>query len=385
MTQNPLATSAARHSNQTTLGFHLPPSASRFLLLIAATTLVPASFARSALPAQMTMEALVRGQHVEGTPLAWSSDKVFLLERDGAAIDFVPGQAQQFQKTSPTFVPYSAGILKGMLEREFGPKYEVTGTTHFLVVHPVGQRQWADRFEEMYRDSIMYFSVRGFKLENPEFPLVAIVFPTQDDFRHYAAKDTVPATAGLLGYYSPHTNRVALFDIGDGKTNNAQWQQNFATVWHEASHQTAFNTGIHSRWSPPPRWVAEGLGTLFEARGVADSHSYPSQEDRINRGRLHDFKALLAKRKPDSLVQMINSDQQFESNAIDAYAQAWAFTFFLVEKLSREYARYLQQTASRPPFTAYSAAQRLKDFTDIFGDNFALLDAQFVRFINELK
>jgi hypothetical protein len=82
---------------------------------------------------------------------------------------------------------------------------------------------------------------------------------------------------------------------------------------------------------------------------------------------------------------MISSDQQFESNPIDAYAQAWAFTFFLVEKMPREYARYLQKTASRPSFTAYLSAQRLKDFTDIFGDNLALLDAQFVRFIDELK
>lgn len=354
-------------------------------VLILSWVAVPCATAVAALPAQMTMDALVRGQHVEGTPLAWSSDKVFLLGRDGAMIEFAPDQAQEFRKASENFAPYSPGILRGMLEREFGPKFEVTGTTHFLVVHPAGQKQWAERFEEMYRSSVMYFSVRGFKLENPEFPLVAIVFPTQDDFRHYAAKDTVPAGAGLLGYYSPHTNRVALFDIGDGKANIAQGQQNVATVWHEASHQTAFNTGIHSRWSPPPRWVAEGLGTMFEARGVADSRSFPSLQDRINQGRLRDFKSLLAKRKPDALPQMLSSDQQFDSDPIDAYAQAWAFTFFLVEKMPREYARYLQKTASRAPFTLYSSAQRLKDFTDVFGENLPLLDAQFLRFANELK
>jgi Protein of unknown function (DUF1570) len=154
---------------------------------------------------------------------------------------------------------------------------------------------------------------------------------------------------------------------------------------HEASHQTAFNTGIHNRWSPPPRWVAEGLGTMFEARGVADSRTYPNQADRINRGRLHDFKAQLAKHTPDSLAQMLGSDRQFESDPINAYAQAWAFTFFLVETMPREYARYLQKTGARPPFTLYPAAQRLKDFTDVFGENLALLDAKFVRFINDLK
>jgi Protein of unknown function (DUF1570) len=336
-------------------------------------------------PANMTMDAVVHGQRVEGMPLAWSNAKICLLGRDGAMTEFAPADAQDYHKTGDSFAPYPQNMLRGMLEREFGPQYEVSGTAHFLVVHPQGQTQWADRFEDMYRSSVMYFTVRGFTLTNPQFPLVAIVFPNQDAFRHYAAKDTVPAGAGLLGYYSPYTNRVALFDVGNGRTTNAQWQENYATVLHEASHQTAFNTGIHSRWSPPPRWVAEGLGTMFEARGVADSRTYPNQADRINRGRLNDFKMQMANQKPEELVEMINSDRQFDSDPIRAYAQAWAFTFFLVEEMPREYARYLQKTAARSAFTLYPSAQRLKDFTDVFGENLALLDAHFLRFINDLK
>jgi hypothetical protein len=360
----------------------------RFLLCLASTLgslLGLLTSANAAVPLPMTMEAVVKGQHVEGVPLAWFKDRVFLLERNGAMIDFAPNQAQDYRKISESFTPLPQGILRGELEREFGPNFEVTGTGHFLVVHPKGQRQWADRFEDMYRACVMYFSVRGFTLTDPQFPLVAIVFANRDDFRHYAAKDTVPAGAGLLGYYSPHTNRVALFDVGAGKASSAQWEQNFATVVHEASHQTCFNTGIHSRWSPPPRWVAEGLGTMFEAPGVGDSRSYPNEKDRINRGRLNDFKMLLSKRKPEALAAMLASDQQFDTAPINAYAQAWAFTFYLVEKMPRDYAQYLAKTASRPPFTAYSSAQRVKDFTDIFGDNLALLDAHFLQFINELN
>jgi hypothetical protein len=362
--------------------FHFPPLP---LLVLAGTVWGWVSVAAAALPTQMTMEALVHGQHVEGTPLAWSAAKVFLLTRDGALTEFAPGEAQNYHKSSQSFLPYPPSMLRGMLQQEFGPQFEVTGTGHFLVVHPKGQSQWADRFEQLYRSCVMYFAVRGFKLTDPQFPLVAIVFPTQDDFRHYAAKDTVPAGAGLLGYYSPLTNRVALFDIGDGRANNAQWQQNYATVLHEASHQTAFNTGVHSRWSPPPRWVAEGLGTMFEARGVADSRTYTSQQDRINRSRLNDFKTLMPKHKPEALAEMINSDRQFDADPISAYAQAWAFTFFLVEEMPREYARYLEKTATRAPFTLYTSAQRLKDFTDVFGENLALLDAHFLRFIAGLK
>jgi hypothetical protein len=371
-------------------GNHFPPSAFRCpslsALVIVAGMLIAAPATAASLPAPMTMEALVHGQRIEGMPLAWSSAKVYLLQRDGAMAEFVPSDAQNYHKNSEGFSPYPQNMLRGMLEREFGPQFEVTGTGHFLVVHPKGQSQtWAQRFEDMYRSCVMYFSVRGFKLSDPQFPLVAIVFANKDDFHHYAAKDTVPADAGLLGYYSPYTNRVALFDIGDGRANSAQWQQNFSTVLHEASHQTAFNTGIHSRWSPPPRWVAEGLGTMFEAKGVADSRTYTSQQDRINRGRLKDFKALLPKYKPEALTEMISSDHQFERDPINAYAQAWAFTFFLVEQMPRDYARYLEKTASRPPFAPYSSAARLKDFTDVFGENLALLDAHFLRFIDDLK
>jgi hypothetical protein len=337
------------------------------------------------LPPQITMDALIRGQRVQGTPLAWSSEKVFLLGRDGELIEFSPADAQDYRKTSDNFVPFPHSIVRGMLENEFGPKFEVTGTGHFLVVHPKGQAQWAQRFEDLYRQCVMYFSVRGFHLTDPEFPLVAIVFANRDDFRRYASKDTVPAGAGLLGYYSPRTNRVALYDIGDGRATSAQWQENFATAVHEASHQTAFNTGIHGRWSPPPRWVAEGLGTMFEARGVNDSRTYSAQTDRINRGRLNDFKQLRANRKPAAFVELISSDKQFELDPIRAYAEAWAFTFFLVEKTPRDYARYLEKTAARKPFTLYSSAQRLKDFTDVFGDNMALLEAHFLRFMDELK
>jgi hypothetical protein len=361
------------------------PVTTRHFFVIATSLVFSAQTIAASLPAPMTMEALVHGQRIEGMPLAWSSAKVYLLERNGAVTEFAPSEAQNYHKSSEGFLPYPQSMLRGMLEREFGPQFEVTGTGHFLVVHPKGQSQWAQRFEDMYRSCVMYFSVRGFKLTDPQFPLVAIVFANKDDFQRYAAKDTVPAGAGLLGYYSPYTNRVALFDIGDGRANSAQWQQNFSTVLHEASHQTAFNTGIHSRWSPPPRWVAEGLGTMFEARGVADSRTYTSQQDRINRSRLNDFKAILPKHKPEALTDMISSDRQFESDPINAYALAWAFTFFLVEQTPRDYARYLEKTASRPAFTPYTSAQRLKDFTDVFGENFALLDAHFLRFIGDLK
>jgi hypothetical protein len=124
---------------------------------------------------------------------------------------------------------------------------------------------------------------------------------------------------------------------------------------------------------------------MFEARGVADSRSYPDQKDRINRERLNDFKALRSKRKPVAFLELLQSDALFQRDSIRAYAEAWAFTFFLVEKMPREYARYLQKTASHPPFSVAAAPQRVKEFTDVFGENLPLFDSKFLRFMDELK
>src|SRR4051812_8196663 len=108
-------------------------------LLIAAFLLLPSAPVK-ATETPFTIEALVRDKRVEGTPLAWSSSKMFLLKRDGAMIEFNPTDAKDYHKIAENFAPYSQAVLRGMLEREFGPSFEVSGTGHFLVVHPKGQQ-----------------------------------------------------------------------------------------------------------------------------------------------------------------------------------------------------------------------------------------------------
>jgi hypothetical protein len=171
-----------------------------------------------------------------------------------------------------------------------------------------------------------------------------------------------------------------------GAANSSNWQQNASVIIHEATHQTAFNTGEHNRYCPPPTWLAEGLATMFEAPGVYDAHDNPQLSERINRGRLRDFRLLVeSHHSPEVLASMIASDQLFRINPSAAYAEAWAFTFFLVETEPQKYARYLTLTASKEPFSKYGAAQRTADFTAVFGSNWRMLEAQFLRFMKGIK
>lgn len=336
--------------------------------------------AASAVAVEWMMQADVDGNRLEGKPIYMSSDRTQLLLRDGQVREFPTAVARNVRQTAPRFRPYTAGEMRSRLAAEFGNEFEVSGTGHYLVVHPRGTRDlWAERFEDLYRSFRHYFAVRGFQLHEPEFPLVAIVWKDEAQFRAYALREGARITPNTLGYYSPTSNRVTLYDTAGG---GRDWTQNADTIIHEVTHQSAFNTGIHTRFGTTPRWLAEGLATMFEPRGVWNSAQYRTPGDRINRGRLRDFQNYLEQGHQDGhVMQMIESDRFFDADGSRGYALAWALSFYLVETQPRRYAEYLAKTAARDGAQPYGSAARLKDFTDVFGPNLRLLEAQFLRYM----
>lgn len=328
----------------------------------------------------------LEGQPVEGTPLACSARRVHLLGRDGRLWTFHPNRATTFRRSSRRFRSYTTGELRAALLRELGKGFAVTGTSHYLVAHPRGQRdRWARRFEDLYRAFVHYFAVRGLKPAEPPFPLIGVVCRDQREFRRHVARASAAASADLQGLYDLGSNRIILYDM-QAQRDSARWRQNASVIIHEAAHQTAFNTGVHSRFAPPPLWVAEGLATMFEAAGVYDSYHHTRRKDRINRGRFRAFRQQThSNHGPTPLEAMIASDRRFRTDPAAAYAEAWAFTFYLVETQPRRYASYLGRTARRPPFTRYTPAQRTGDFVSVFGDDWPMLQARFLRFMAGLR
>ena len=332
------------------------------------------------------------GQWIEGQPLDWSKDRVDLLGRDGQLWQFDPDRATEFSKTADRFRPATTSQLRATLLRELGSGFEISGTSHYMVAHKAGQRdKWAPRFEELYRSFVHYFSVRGFKAKEPAFPLVGIVCGNRSDLYRYTAKRGSAPPVGLLGYYEPKSNRIALYDMGrlaagkQGTGNSDTWQENAAVIIHEATHQTAFNTGIHSRITRPPLWVAEGLATMFEAPGVHDSRGHANREDRINHGRLKAFRQSVAAGHHEGLIRaIVASDKPFRTNPALAYAEAWALTFYLAETQPLKYTKYLALTAKQRPSANYAPPQRLADFTSVFGDDWRMLEARLLRFMSSL-
>ena len=337
--------------------------------------------ANTASAVDFMFRATVDGETFEGKPLAWTDYVMYLLGRDGRLHTFDPKDAKDAKKTSPNFVGYSVPEMKRELYREFGDAFDITPTQHYIVIHPHGGRSdWADRCEQLYRSCLAYFRVRGFHLEEPKFPLVAIVYPNRDDY--YRAGKNLPPN--MLGHYLLDNNRMQLYDA-TAENPRGDWSENASTIIHEATHQTAFNVGIHNRFAEQPRWLVEGLAMMFEARGVWNSQSYHSFRDRINEVRLANFRAGLKERPPGTLGNLVASDRMFETDPPGAYAEAWALFFFLCETRPRQLAEYLEKTAARPDFESYFATQRVADFAECFGSDYKKLEANFLAWMAEIR
>lgn len=331
------------------------------------------------------LDVRLSDRHVEGVPLVWSRDHV-LLARDGRVWTFQPDEIREVKQTSQSFHSFSAAELRARLAGELGKNFEISGTGHYLVAHAPGQRDyWSQRFEDLYRSFVHYFRVRGFHLDEPRFPLVAIVFRNQDDFLAYSRREGANLGPNVLGYYSPLTNRISLYDIGGGRAKAADWHENAATIIHEATHQTAFNTGVHRRFGATPRWLIEGLGTMFEAEGIWDSLHHSSRRAKFNLVRLAQFQRLLPSRPASLLEDLLADDRLFDTNVDRAYAEAWAFSFFLSETRPKKYGELLARTAARPAFAGYSARERMADFTAILGTDLRRLERDYLAFMAQQR
>ncbi len=405
------------------------------LSLIAALS-VPAYAENPAL-----VELQLGGDKLQGKIVARNDYMLWLVGQDGRMRPVKSADAGKLHQISARFSGWTVSVLRDGLRREFGKEFDVAGTRHYAVCAHGDQkaRAYAETFEELFRTFQMYFSVRGFKISEPEFPLVAVVFPDYESFARYARAEKVEVSRALRGYYQPASNRVALYESRDEGLQSqlipaerileGQWSLNLEpgesslppdgvggggrlggqsrphssfmgdhaawgavegtlkdTMIHEATHQAAFNTGLHSRIGESPKWVVEGLATVFEAPGIRNSGAGPAVKNRINLERFLWFGNYSKNRRTaKSLEAFLSNDDLFRSAVLDAYSEAWAFSFFLIETRPRPYGDYLRAIAARDPLRAYPAAERLADFKKTVSRDLPLLEADFLRFMAAIK
>ncbi len=360
------------------------PLARATLLLI--IILMPIGRSQAAPP--RLVSGTVEGVPVEGLALIRTVDRCILLADDGKLHDFDPrASGNALAVKEGRFTPVEAMDLRVALQEEFGRDFEVRSTGHFLVVQPRGVRQkWPEIFEALHRSFTGYFSVRGVRVLDGNFPLVAIVMPDQASFMRHLHRMKVNVNADVLGIYDRASNRIVMYNHEHGG------DQLDSTIRHEAAHQSAFNSGVHSRVVETPHWIVEGIGCLFQAEGISGGRGGGRAADRatdrcdpqMRRLFLECYEGDNARLVAD-LNSLISGDQMFRERATikSAYALSWGLVFYLSERRGDEFAELLRVFGNRAPFDAYPSQQRIAEFESIVGPIDDHLGSQLSRYLQQ--
>jgi hypothetical protein len=167
---------------------------------------------------------------------------------------------------------------------------------------------------------------------------------------------------------------------------NRASERNVATIVHEATHQLAFNSGLQTRYADIPFWVSEGLAVYFETPDL-DSKGGWKKIGAVNQFNRLQFARYLSERPANSLESLLTDDKRFRdpASAANAYAEAWAFNYYLFKKRSDDYIKYLRSLTKLEALMALEPQQRVAVFKAAFGDDLKRLEADWLKFMRTVN
>lgn len=114
--------------------------------------------------------------------------------------------------------------------------------------------------ETMYPALFEYCRRQKLAVEEPETPLVAIMFRTQAEFDEFRRMPP-----GVAAYYNGVSNHVVMYEQSrlTEVAPELTVKQSISTIAHEGVHQILHNIGVQKRLSDWPMWISEGLPEYF--------------------------------------------------------------------------------------------------------------------------
>jgi hypothetical protein len=345
-----------------------------------------------------------RRQQVDGRVLVEAQDGgLLVLARDGVLWAVQPEELAEHRQDEKPFAALSEKEFAERLGAELPAGFRVHSTAHYLIFYNTSPAyaQWCGSlFERLYMAFTNYFRRQRFEIREPEFPLVAVVFADRAAYVEHSKPVLGEAAGSIIGYFNLRTNRMTMYDltgveaasritggtdsmrkINDWILAQPEAMRQVSTIVHEATHQIAFNCGMHQRYSDTPVWLSEGIALYFETPDLKRSTGWAGIGE-VNRARLAQFRGYLRRRPADSLETLIAADARFRDTekGLDAYAEAWALTYYLIRQRPEQFVAYLKAMAGKLPLLDDDPKTRIEEFQAAFGE-LKRLDAEMVRYM----
>lgn len=331
---------------------------------------------------------------------------LLLMSRDGTLWALQPTEIQNRTRDDQPFEQLDRESVKSRLVAELPAGFKIYETAHYVIAYNTNRAYatWVGAlYERLYRGFYGYWKKKGVELNDPELPLVAIVFDDQSSYTKYSKPELGASASAIVGYYSLRSNRVITYDLtGRGElrttkrpTNQAiinkvlaapQALPTVATIIHEATHQIAYNSGLQRRYADNPLWLSEGLAIYFETPDLKSSRGWRSIGS-VNTVRLQKLRAEIQSYTPAKFVRMLTDDDMLRDSetALSGYAQSWGWCHFLSKRYPKEFSAYLTELSDGKPLETSTADERVALFRQHFGSDLNKLYNQFVKYIRTLR
>ena len=302
--------------------------------------------------------------------------------------------------TNEPFQPFTAEELLARLQKGPLGDFQVHQTAHYLIFYQ-SSRAFAEAsgrwLEDLYRRLLDAFRKHEMAVHDTEFPLVAVIYRTERDFR--ASKRVDPEVQAV---YEIGTNRIYFYETSEHDENAPELSalRKPQTVVHEGTHQVLQNIGVHPRLSAWPIWLVEGLAEYCSTPASSRKGGKPTWD---GLGMINGLHMATIRELEDPLSVAIRGDDA-QSKALvrepgkplveclvrkthltpTEYALAWAMTHYLAFKRQDDFVAYLKAMSQIPPLEPRTPEDHLAEFRKAFGSDLVKIDKTIDRYLKNL-
>ena len=334
-------------------------------------------------------DAATTERNVLGRIVVKAQDGGVLVEdQEGAYWNITPNQLKEQVETETEYRRLNRSEHLALLKNRYPALTDVRQTDHFLILSNTGPAytDWtASLLERYYAAFFEYWKTAGLELQPPSDTLIVLIWREKATFDAFYKQDVGQESPGSFGYYSNRRNHVVLYDFANKSAVTPKQREDqtvrdieravkkepfsVATVVHEATHQLAFNSGLHTRYADNPVWLTEGIAMFCESADAGLASRKP-RIGRTNAYRRKSLKQYLQNVSADTVSSLTDSDKRFQSadTANDAYTEAWALTSYLMNRRKTEFIEYIKANQNNPVLIFPGSEARRESFDSTVGE-----------------
>jgi Protein of unknown function (DUF1570) len=302
--------------------------------------------------------------------------------------------------TSDPFVPATMEEMRRTLldDPEFAA-FRLHQTAHYLILFQSKTDAFAkasgELLEKLHDGLTGALRKNGLPVQPMEFPLVAVIFETEADFR---ANRRVPPD--VQAYYEILSNRIYFYEKSrrDQDAPEVSALRKPQTVAHEGTHQILHNVGIQPRMSDWPLWLVEGLAEYCSPPKVTKKGvdwAGLGQVNSLHMATIRDLddplpnqfhggprQPIVPRDRGKSLVEYLVTQKELTPTD---YALSWALTHYLAKMRTADFVDYIKRMSQLKPGQEQAPQEKLAIFREVFGADLAQMDGKVGKYLKNLK